>query len=60
MILSQMKQYGKAFQVFEELIRSVRQAEQEDRRMDLLEREVFALLLKIGVRSADPIFNLSA
>ena len=48
MILSQMKQYGKAFQVFEELIRSVRQAEQEDRRMELLEREVFALLLKIG------------
>ena len=48
MILSHEKEFGKAVQVFEDLIRSVRQAEQEDRRVDLVEREMFTRLLKIG------------
>lgn len=48
MILSQEQRFGKAVQAFEELIRGVRQAEQEDRRTDLVEREMLAQLLRIG------------
>jgi hypothetical protein len=48
MILSQEQRFSKAVQEFERLIRSVHRAEQEDQRMDLLEREVLALLLRIG------------
>src|SRR6266550_5552469 len=48
MILSQKKSFIKAEQVFQELLQGVRQAEREDQRIDLLEREVFRLLLKIG------------
>jgi hypothetical protein len=48
MILSQEKPFSKAVQEFERLIQSVHRAEQEDVRIDLLERDVFALLLRIG------------
>jgi hypothetical protein len=48
MILFQEKPFDKAIRAFEELIRLVRQAQQEDRRIDLVERELFALLLRLG------------
>ena len=48
MILSPAKPFDKAFQAFEELIRMVCQAQHEDRRIDLLERDVFSLLLRLG------------
>jgi hypothetical protein len=48
MILSQEKPFNKAEQVLQGLLQCVRQAEREDRRLDLLERKVFRLLLKIG------------
>lgn len=48
MSLSHEKPFDKALQVFEKMIQTVRQAQREDRRIDLVEREVFALLLKIG------------
>lgn len=48
MILCHQEPFSKAFQAFEELMRRMRQSEREDRRIDLVEREVFALLLQIG------------
>ena len=48
MILSHQKQFSKAVREFERLIRHFHQAEQEDRRIDLVEREVLGLLLRIG------------
>jgi hypothetical protein len=48
MILSQELEFGKAVRVFEELLRKVGRAAEEDRRIDLVERQVFAMLLKIG------------
>ena len=48
MILSHAKPFDKAVQAFEKLIRMVGQAQHENRRIDVLEREVFVLLLRLG------------
>jgi len=48
MILSQEMEFGKAVRVFEKLLRKVKQAAREDQRIDLVERQVFAMLLKMG------------
>src|SRR4051794_25073864 len=48
MILSHAKPFDKAFQAFEALIQRIHEAEQKDLRVDLVEREVFALLLRLG------------
>jgi len=48
MILSEEKQFRKAFEAFEGLIQSIQRAEREVQRVDLVEREMLARLLKIG------------
>jgi hypothetical protein len=48
MILSEEKQFRKAYEAFEGLIRSVQLAEREDQRVDVVEREMLARLLKVG------------
>lgn len=48
MIMAQEKLFGKAIQMFNQAIERLVQAEHEDRRIDLVERELFQGLLKVG------------
>jgi hypothetical protein len=48
MIMAKERQFLKAQKAFERLIQFVRQAEEQDLRIDLLEREVLARLLEMG------------
>jgi hypothetical protein len=48
MIMAEEERFLKARQAFEQLIEFVQQAEEQDLRIDLLERETLALLLKVG------------
>lgn len=46
--MTEERQFLKVREAFERLLQGVEQAQQDDLRIDLLEREVFAMLLQIG------------
>jgi hypothetical protein len=48
MILAQEKRFSKALQVLERLMQYLQRAEQNDERVDVVERELFGHLLKLG------------
>jgi hypothetical protein len=48
MILAQEKRFSKALQVLERLMQYLQRAEQNDERVDVVERELFGRLLKLG------------
>lgn len=48
MILAQEQRFRKALEAFERLMQYVQRAEQKDERVDVVERELFGWLLKLG------------
>lgn len=53
MIMAEERRFLKAREAFERVLRFVEQAEQEDLRIDLLEREMLALLLQVGFHALE-------